>query len=72
MNLLYGRDMLEIGTVWREKMIKLSERYDGEYKYVGGWRDEERNGWGLETSTRDNNSFPIIILYYQKPFLCLV
>ena len=70
MNLLYGRDMLEIGTVWKEKMKKIKDEYDREY--VGGWRNGERNGWGLQTSTRDNNSFPIIILYYQKPFLCLV
>ena len=72
MNLLYARDVLEIGTVWKERMkkIKYKDVYQDTIVYVGGWRDGEGNGWGLETRTRDNYSFPLS--YYQKPFLYLV
>ena len=59
MKLLYGRDMLEIGTVWRERMKKIKNKDYSEY--VGGWRDGEMNGWGLLAvlGLKDNNRFPM-------------
>jgi len=45
------RDMLNIGTVWEDRMKKMTNTQDGS-EYVGGWRNGEKNGWGQLTSNR--------------------
>ena len=44
------RDMMEIGTVWEDRMKKTESAADG--SYVGGWRDGKKNGWGRKKYPR--------------------
>ena len=49
--------MLDIGPMVVDGMEKVE--YEDGSVYVGGWRDEKKNGWGRETNFRDkNNGFP--------------
>ena len=49
------RDMMEIGTVWKGAITKIWEDKNG--SYLGGWTYGVRNGWGLQTYSRDIKCF---------------
>ena len=52
--------MLNIGTVWEDRMKKMTNTQD-DSEYVGGWRNGKKNGWGQQTSNRYVNKYIFVI-----------
>jgi len=42
---------MEIGVVWVDRMRRID--YTAGTMYVGGWSDDKKTGWGLETFVRE-------------------